>query len=501
MVKVNENKVYSQTVIQANPFPVQYPAATTLGSTAKYSEVFSQQVIPAFQIPKRIVAREVISSSINTQAGRITGQFGFSALGAIQIGYGVANIRISQNGILATNASGVHTFTLDATTGDATFIGTVAAGSIITGYLAVGSAAGDVNGGTTTIDGGKITANSITASQILTNTLTVGTNVNLGTAQTAGQVTTIVGNTITTGYVNALAITVLGAVTAGSLNGVTVTSSSGTSKIVLNSGDSIDFYNGGTLKGQLRGGHNSGIIANVGSFVTYRDEGFYAGTATSGSVTDFFQMYCHDVGGGAIAGILHLPTNDQLFVTSSAGVSLFTVSPSRLYSYSKEFIFNNKTITYEGTGQTWIADNHITLGNGKNLNLDQSLTTYNTMIFTNTYISGGGNVFTYWNGKNAIMDTTKGFRALYCIESPEVWFMDFAKDKESIDPLFMEVTEGEIKFIKCDDGGYQVWRRRNGLVNRRFDERSEREFHANNLFWNTPQQMALAKDFEIPRVN
>lgn len=41
----------------------------------------------------------------------------------------------------------------------------------------------------------------------LIDTLTVGTNVQIGTAQDAAGVTTIIGNTVTTGYVNALGIT------------------------------------------------------------------------------------------------------------------------------------------------------------------------------------------------------------------------------------------------------------------------------------------------------
>jgi len=88
--------------------------------------------------------------------------------------------------------------------------------------------------------------------------LVVGTNVDIGTAQTAAQVTTIVGNTITTGYVNALGITVLGAVTAGSLTGLTVTggtfqTAASGMRVVLSSGisDNVAFYNSDIMKGTL----------------------------------------------------------------------------------------------------------------------------------------------------------------------------------------------------------------------------------------------------------
>ena len=54
----------------------------------------------------------------------------------------------------------------------------------------------------------RIQAGSISADKITTGQLVVGTNVQIGTAQTAGQVTTIIGNTITTGYITALGLSV-----------------------------------------------------------------------------------------------------------------------------------------------------------------------------------------------------------------------------------------------------------------------------------------------------
>jgi len=113
---------------------------------------------------------------------------------------------------------------------------------------------------TAIINAGKITAGYLTASNITTGTLnasvvtisnlTVGTNVSVGSSS---NYTSIVGDIVTTGYVNALGITVLGAVTAGSLTGVTVTSSSGNNKVVLNNGDTMDFYYGGSIVGQIYG--------------------------------------------------------------------------------------------------------------------------------------------------------------------------------------------------------------------------------------------------------
>ena len=71
--------------------------------------------------------------------------------------------------------------------------------------------------------------------------LVVGTNVGLGTAQTSAQVTTIVGNTVTTGYVNALSV-LAGSVAAENITGTTITgktvrTSSGTTRVEMHSTD------------------------------------------------------------------------------------------------------------------------------------------------------------------------------------------------------------------------------------------------------------------------
>ena len=96
----------------------------------------------------------------------------------------------------------------------------------------------------------------LTAASIVTNSLVVGTNVGLGTAQTAGQVTTIIDGRITTGYINALAITVLGAVTAGSLTGLTYQTSASGMRVKIDSDAGygrVNFRNGDTLIGIVYG--------------------------------------------------------------------------------------------------------------------------------------------------------------------------------------------------------------------------------------------------------
>lgn len=106
-------------------------------------------------------------------------------------------------------------------------------------------------------------------------------------------------------------------------------------------------------------------------------------------------------------------------------------------------------------------------------------------------ISAGGNINLLPSGafkvngttKTAIVDTSDGYKALYCAESPEVWFFDFASDKETIDPLFLEATEGKMKTLKTEEGELLIFRRRKGYGDTRFEGKTLEEFDRNNDFW------------------
>ena len=117
--------------------------------------------------------------AISTASASILGSFTFGASGALQIGTysaGVTgDIRISPTGILGRDKNNATTFSIDATTGVAVL-----------------------------------------------NGLVVGTNVGLGTAQDSSGVTTIVGNVVTTSFVNALSITA-GSVACENLTGTYIT--------------------------------------------------------------------------------------------------------------------------------------------------------------------------------------------------------------------------------------------------------------------------------------
>jgi len=142
----DDEKVYTPEVIEENPFPQEEGGVPIQESQSTSGEVYSQKSIKPQPVPTKRVAVELISSVINTKSKKICGEIQFTPSGAIQIGKyenGVSgDIRISPDGILARNKSGILTIAIDGDTGDAIFKGTVQAGTVISGAVAVGD--GDI---------------------------------------------------------------------------------------------------------------------------------------------------------------------------------------------------------------------------------------------------------------------------------------------------------------------------------------------------------------------
>jgi hypothetical protein len=127
------------------------------GSTGTPSEtkdsVFYPNTSPSNPITLPVVASQLVNISLNTQSRQILGNYVFGQLGAISIGKYVAgvsgNIKISPDGIVGTSKDdGLDSFTIDGTTGNATFKGTITAlagniggFTIASGYLWAGSGA------------------------------------------------------------------------------------------------------------------------------------------------------------------------------------------------------------------------------------------------------------------------------------------------------------------------------------------------------------------------
>jgi hypothetical protein len=140
-----DEKVYTPATISDNPFPngevLDLGATQTTGGGNYSSEKINDQPLPAKKI-----AVELIGSALNTRSRKILGEFQFTQSGSIQVGAyenGVSGeIKISPNGIVAIDTSGMTSFALDGTTGSAVFRGTVQAGTLISGAVAVGD--GDI---------------------------------------------------------------------------------------------------------------------------------------------------------------------------------------------------------------------------------------------------------------------------------------------------------------------------------------------------------------------
>ena len=139
-----DEKVYTPEVIEENPIPGQSGVVTFEASqnTNQTTGQASPATIKEQVIPTKKIATELISSNLNTRSRKILGEFQFTPSGAIQIGnYQEGNngdIRISPDGIVARDRNGNTTFALDGTDGSAVFAGTIQAGTLISGAVAVG---------------------------------------------------------------------------------------------------------------------------------------------------------------------------------------------------------------------------------------------------------------------------------------------------------------------------------------------------------------------------
>ena len=182
--------VYTPEVVQDQPFPNE-EVPQGFSSQATPAGVHSPATTPATKIPEKRAAIELLSSALNTRSKKILQEFELTQSGAIQIGSyksgETGDLRLTPNGLTARDKAGVTTFTIDGTTGDATFKGTVQAGAVIAAeidgklitadsitadkisasYIEVGGSAADVNAGITTISGTKLTTGTVTADNVV----------------------------------------------------------------------------------------------------------------------------------------------------------------------------------------------------------------------------------------------------------------------------------------------------------------------------------------------
>lgn len=142
---MSDEKVYTPEVIADQPFPSENEVISSSSSSSQ-TGVYSPTSIPDQPLPTKRIAVELLSTALNTKSRKIQKEFQFTEQGAIQVGKyenGVSgDIKISPAGIVARSSSGIETIAIDGETGDAVFSGTIQAGTVIGGAVAVGD--GDI---------------------------------------------------------------------------------------------------------------------------------------------------------------------------------------------------------------------------------------------------------------------------------------------------------------------------------------------------------------------
>jgi len=367
----------------------------------------------------------------------------------------------------------------------------------VVGFLPTGSAANDVNTNVTTIEGGKITALSVTATQIAAATIT-GAKIAAGTI-TASNITasTITGSLIAAGTItgsNMLANTITSTQLA-TTNLITLTAQ--IADAVISSAKIIsltaDKLTAGTIDASSITVTNlSATNLTVGTLSTSRiaDGSITAGAAgklAASTITDFNigSLNAGKITAGTISA-------DRIASGSITSAKIQTnLSLTGLTLGAKAQFSDQLTVGYTpGSSSSFSLrlggsyGDRIWFNEGTDkLEMHDDLT-----VAGDTYIGSGsmtfenGNILTMSSSKTAILPTSQGYRALYCAESPEVWFFDFVPFKDKIDPVFEEVTIGEKHFIKTEDGSYLVFARRIGHENKRFEYKTEEEFLKNEKF-------------------
>lgn len=180
-------------------------------------------------------------------------------------------------------------------------------------------------------------------------------------------------------------------------------------------------------------------------------------------------------------------TADKMGMGASPSSDGLLISVGKLYMNSNDIkdvaaIYTDKVYSKSGGGTTEFQDefrikkDYIRLydngtSNFINVSFDES---------SNRIDMGSGS-------KTAIVPTTDGYRALYCMESPEVWFMDIQPQGREPDETFVEVTEGKMLtgVLRDEDGQEytQYWRHRKGFDHVRLEHKTDEQFVANNNFW------------------
>lgn len=284
--------------------------------------------------------------------------------------------------------------------------------------------------GNATITSAKIADLSITTASIENGAITDAKIVSLSaTKVTAGTIDAdrIGANTITAGKLSVSTLSAisanLGTLTAGSIDGITITgeyvrTSSSGDRVVIDTGGNLSLYSGGNPILNLIPTTDSGFIGGAGL-------GFFEFGSSSES--------------GSYRGVAGINSGETDLIIGTQNTPLLLIQA-----------LNDGAINVE--------------------------TNSGDVRFECATFKINGST------KTAIVPTSKGYKALYCVESPEVWFFDIVENG-SVDPLFLEVTGGEMKTITNRDGQILVLRRRIGYGTVRMELKTKDQYISNNRLW------------------
>lgn len=178
-------------------------------------------------------------------------------------------------------------------------------------------------------------------------------------------------------------------------------------------------------------------------------------------------------------------SNSMIFRNSSGEKVIFNANGIRINDLPLEFVFDGqfKARIQQNSGDSLVIESRSV----------SEMYLANTLAGANVdFVSANGsvqigfasnNVFVNGNPKSAIVETSLGYRALYCAESPEVWFFDIVDDLKKTDPIFEEITSGDTKALRTDQGKYLIFKRRKGFDHTRFEKKTAQQFYKNNSFW------------------
>ena len=136
-----DNKVYTQEIIQENPFPNEDLQLIPLTSPSNPKDTYNPTTTKEKVFPVKKIAVELLSTALNTRSRKILEEFTLQQSGGFQIGdfqQGLTgDLRLTPNGITARDIAGITTFAIDGTTGNAVFAGELKSGSIVTGTVQI----------------------------------------------------------------------------------------------------------------------------------------------------------------------------------------------------------------------------------------------------------------------------------------------------------------------------------------------------------------------------